>query len=120
MIRLFNAREEHPVSASKAKKPVPPVQPAGKPVGRSLDDFKSNYDKSYIVPNKLRAALAKLDGGWLYEVDFAKLAGVNLADLAAFRSAFEDHVVVLNGNDRGKRVWAGTKAAAAKMREMIR
>lgn len=106
------------------KKPAAQTKPAAtaaaKPVGRSIDEFKASYDKSYIVPGKIKAALQKLDTSWLYEVDFAKLAGVNLADLATYRAAFEDHVVVLNGNDRGKRVWAGTKTAAAKMREMIR
>lgn len=98
----------------------PAVAAATKPVGRSIDEFKASYDKSYIVPGKIKAALQKLEHSWLYEVDFAKLAGVNLADLGAFRSAFEDHVVVLSGQDRGKRVWTGTKAAATKMREMIR
>lgn len=108
------------MSTSKEKKPAAPAQPAAKTVGRSIDEFKASYDKSYIVPSKIKAALQKLDHSWLYEVDFAKLAGVNLADLGAFRPAFEDHVVVLSGQDRGKRVWTGTKAAATKMREMLR
>lgn len=88
--------------------------------GRSLDEFRSSYDRSYIVPRKIKDALVKLADGWLREVDFAKLAGVSPTDLAAYRAEFEeDHVVALTGADRGKRAWAGTKRVATKMREMV-
>ena len=68
--------------------PVPKDKPAAKAVGRSIDDFKAAYDKSFIVPRKIKEALAKLGDGWLRELDFAKLAGVNPNDLAAFRAGF--------------------------------
>lgn len=94
-------------------------QPAPKTVGRSVEEFRSSYDKSYIVPRKVKAALERLGDGWLRELDFAKLAGVTPNDLAAYRGAFEDHIVALNGADRGRRAWAGTKGLAKKLREML-
>lgn len=93
---------------------------AVKAVGKGVDEFRSLYDKSYIVPKKVRAALERLGDGWLRELDFAKLAGVSPNDLAAHRAEFEeDHVVMLNGADRGKRAWAGSKKIAHKLREML-
>lgn len=91
-------------------------QPKGDATGRSLSEFRATHDKSYIVPKKIRDGLAKLGEGWEYEMNFAKLAGISLSDLAAFRSLFEEHLVVV---DRTRRAWAGTKATAAKMRAMV-
>lgn len=99
----------------KQKAATPP-----KAAGRTLDEFKASFDKSYIVPAKVKAALAELGGGWMTEIEFAKHAGVSVVDLNAYRETFEEHVVVLGGQHKGKRLWAGTKAAAAKMREMLR
>ena len=91
-------------------------QPKGDATGRSLSEFRATHDKSYIVPKKIRDGLAKLGEGWEYEMNFAKIAGISLSDLAAFRSLFEEHMVVV---DRTRRAWAGTKATAAKMRAMV-
>ena len=85
--------------------------------GRSLQDFRAEYDKDFIVPQKISDALRILGDGWEYEVQFAKLASVGLVDLASYRDAFAEHVVVLGRE--GRRAWAGTKEAAAKMREML-
>lgn len=85
--------------------------------GRSLSEFRETHDKGYIVPKKIRAALAALGAGWEYEMPLAKLAGVSLGDLSAYRALFEDHIVIV---EKSKRAWAGTKATAEKMREMIR
>lgn len=90
---------------------------AGETCGRSLNEFRACHDKSYIVPAKIKAALERLGGGWEYELQFVKLAGISLADLSAFRAMFEDHIVLI---ERTKRAWAGTKATAAKLREMVR
>lgn len=95
---------------------VPTPTPKGA-AGKSLEDFRAAHDKSYIVPGKVRAALKALGDGWEYEMAFAKLAGISLADLSAFRSMFEEHIVVV---ERTKRAWAGTKGLAAKLREMAR
>lgn len=95
---------------------VPP-----KPTGRSLDEFRAAHDKSFIVPRKLKAALASLGpGGWAYEAEFVKLAGVSHTELGAYRSQFEDHIVILKGTEHsGRRAWAGTKALAEKLRAMV-
>jgi hypothetical protein len=88
--------------------------------GKTLADFRAEHDKDYIIPTKIRAGLADLGDGWEYEMPFAKIAGVSLGDLANYREAFADHVVVVGGRSGGKRVWAGTKSLAAKLREMAR
>ena len=86
--------------------------------GRSLQDFRESHDKDFIIPKRIREALRALNGGWDYETTFAKNAGVSLTDLANYRDAFAEHVVVVRRDS--KRAWAGTAAAAAKMREMVR
>jgi hypothetical protein len=86
--------------------------------GRSLAEFRSTFDKDTIFPQKIDAALAQLGkDGWAYEVEFAKLAGVGLAQLANYREPYAEHIVPLNRDS--KRAWAGSKAMAAKMREML-
>lgn len=87
-------------------------------IGKTLADFRAQHDKDYIVPQKVRDALKALGDGWENEVDFLRLAKVSTTDLAMYRDQFADHWVVVDRN--GKRVWAGTKALADKMRSMIR
>jgi len=86
-------------------------------VGKSLAEFRNQYDKATIVPNKIKAALKQLGGGWEYEVDFGKMAGVSAQDLGRFRDQFSDHFVQI-GRD-GRRAWAGTTTTAKAMREML-
>ena len=104
------------LSAAKNAKPNGKAMKPSKS-GRSLQDFRAEYDKDFIVPQKISDALRILGDGWEYEVQFAKLASVGLVDLASYRDAFAEHVVVLGRE--GRRAWAGTKEAAAKMREML-
>lgn len=85
--------------------------------GRSIDEFKQTYDKDTIVPSKIDAALELLGDGWEYEVNFAKLAGVSLADIGTYREMYADYYVQVRRD--GKRAWAGTKATARHMREML-
>jgi len=85
--------------------------------GKTLADFKATYDKSFIVPNKIRAALKELGNGWAYELDLCRLAGVSVMDIGRVRDQFAEHVVVLNRES--KRAWAGTKATAKAMRNML-
>ena len=93
---------------------------AGKPdarkAGRSLAEFRSEYDKDYIIPAKIKAGIKELAGGWEYEVAFAKLAGVSLADLSAYRDAFAYHWFPIKRD--GKRVWAATAELARKLKGM--
>lgn len=86
-----------------------------KPVGYTRDDFRARYDKSYIVPNRIREALKKLGAGrYLPEGDFIKLAGLSQTDLSAYRHMFEDDYIVMV--ERTKRLWCGSKALAAEFR----
>lgn len=106
-----------------AKKTVPAKKTTAatpRPSGKSLEAFRSAHDKSYIIPRRIETALAKLADSWEYELDFAKVAGVSIADLALFRDQFEDHVVAVKvtGGSHKKNVWAGTPAFAAQLREL--
>lgn len=87
------------------------------PSKKALGDFRELYDKSYFIPKKIKAALAKLGSGWVYEMEFAKNAGVSLTDLHSVREQFIDYVVQI-GRD-GRRVWSGSKTMAEQMRKMI-
>lgn len=85
-------------------------------VGKSLKEFRETYDKSTIVPQKIRNGLRMLGQGWEYEVQFAKMAGVSLADLGMFRDQFSEYVIPLR---ESRRAWAGTLGVAKAMREML-
>jgi hypothetical protein len=85
--------------------------------GRSLSEFRSVYDKEYIVPKRIREGLKALGAGWEYEAEFTRQIGVRSADLATYRDMFADHIV--NIRSESKRAWAGTVATAKQMREMV-
>lgn len=89
-----------------------------KPVRKNLTDFRQQYDKNFIIPARIDAALKKLGaGGWETELNFARLANVSMTDINLFREQYDEHVVLV---DRGsKRIWAGSKKLAAKLREMV-
>lgn len=90
---------------------------------KTLSDFRAVHDKNFVVPEKIKAGLAKLGkDGWEYEAEFMKMCGVGTIDFARFREQFEEFYVIVpgtNGTKSSKRVWAGSKAAAAKLREMV-
>lgn len=102
-----------------AKRAAGATTAAAKPKGvKTLSDFRQAYDKDTIVPAKIKEGLAVLGAdGWEYEVEFAKLCGVSLYDMGRVRDRFADHIVSIGRNT--KRAWAGSKALAAKMREMV-
>lgn len=86
--------------------------------GRNLESFRKTFDKSVIVPDRIRAGLAALGDSWEYEVDFIKRCGLSTTDFSRFRDQFEDFMVeIRSGSQRQRRVWAGTKKFAAKLRE---
>lgn len=85
---------------------------------KTLADFRQAYDKDTIIPAKIRDGLGFLGPeGWEYEVEFAKMCGVSLYDMGRVRDRFADNIVTIGRNS--KRAWAGSKALAAKMREMV-
>lgn len=83
---------------------------------RSLSDFRNTYDLNTIVPRKIAAGFKQLGAGWLYEAEFAKLAGLTLKDLGMFRDNYSEHVVVVSDS---RRVWTGNKNIAEEMRRML-
>lgn len=92
--------------------------PTTKPT-KTLADFRAIHDKSFVIPAKIKAGLEQLGKeGWEYETDFMKICGVSPTDFARFREEFADFYVLVGGERSGKRVWAGSKAAAEKMRTM--
>lgn len=87
---------------------------------KTLADFKAAHDKSFIVPQKIKAGIDALGkDGWEYEAEFIKSSGVNQNDISKFREQFTDFVVLIRQDGREKRVWAGSKTLADKLREML-
>lgn len=109
--RLAGIVVTHPEKAKHSSQP-----PLGPKVGRSLADFRAAHDKNFIVPAKIKAALKALGDGWEYEAQFIRLAGVSQSDMGNFREQFSEYIVIV---DRTKRVWAGSKATAARLRDMV-
>jgi hypothetical protein len=89
---------------------------AGK--GRGLEEFRAAHDKSFIVPGKIRDGLAALGESWEYESEFMKRCTLSNTDIAAYREQFADFYVETPGRNP-KRVWAGSKRFAAKLRERL-
>lgn len=89
--------------------------------GRSLDDFRGAHDKSFIVPNKIKAGLEELGDSWEYEADFAKRCGVTISEMSQYRNGFEKNFLQLRVNGKpGKRCWAGTPSYLEKLKNMVR
>lgn len=95
--------------------------------GRTIADLRATHDKSVVIPNRIKAAIAALAGSadeWIYEVDFMKLAKPPLGsqDIAKFRDQFADFWAEMpstNGKSQVRRVWFATKKAADEWRESI-
>ena len=87
--------------------------------GKSLADFRSAHDKTFFVPEKIKAALKLLGDGWEYDIEFSRLSGVSCSDLNRFAADFDEHTLVVTVQGKSKRVWAGTPAFANSLREMV-
>lgn len=89
--------------------------------GKNLETFRAAHDKAYIIPARIKKGLAELGESWEYEVEFIRRCGLSQVDFADYREQFTDFYVDTGGShrSRGKRVWAGTKAFAAKLREVV-
>jgi hypothetical protein len=90
---------------------------------KTLDDFMKDNDRDTIVRTKIRTALAALlkIGAQEHETetDFAKRAGLQVAELTRFRDEFAKHVAYvpkLMGR-KARYVWfADSKVVPAKFR----
>lgn len=94
-----------------------PKAPAG---GKDITAFRKAYDKSLIVPEKIKAALAALGDSWESEGDFIKRCGLSPSDFGQYRDLFAEHTVAVRPMGKGPtRVWAGTLSFAEKLRETV-
>jgi hypothetical protein len=109
-------------------------QAAQKPT-RNLSTFKATHDDKVIIPNKIRAALDRLqknhgDQAYVYELTnppdddgiatLKMLTGLGERPLAAYRDQFAPYWVEIK-QDTGtrkapRRVWFATPTAATKAR----
>jgi len=105
------------MSGEEPTAPAPRKPRKVKTAAKTLDEFRRTYDKDTIIPAKVREALERLADGWQYESEFVRAAGVSYADLGNYRDMFADHIVTIRRDN--KRVWAGTTALAAQLREMV-
>lgn len=93
----------------------------GAPIkGKDLEAYRAAHDRAYIIPRKIKAGLADLGDSWEYEADFIRRCGLSQVDFAQYRDQFAEFFVETRAgsSSRGKRVWAGTKAFAARIREI--
>jgi hypothetical protein len=86
--------------------------------GRDLDAFRAQHDKAYIIPKKIREGLTSLGDSWEYESEFQRRIMVSNTDFGRYREQFVDFFIEVGGKNP-KRVWAGTKAYATKLREVL-
>lgn len=93
-------------------------KPTNSTGAKTVEDFRASFDRNYIVPNKIRAALTELGDGWVYEAELLRLAGISTTDLAVFRDQFSDYWLVADRAAK-KRVWCGTIALAEELRNLI-
>ena len=88
---------------------------------RGLDEFRAAHDKSFIVPQKIRAGLASLGDSWEYEMEFIRRCGLSTGDFAIYREPFAKHSIDVpaSSGKATKRVWAGTISFATKLRAKL-
>lgn len=92
-----------------------------KTAGKGLEAFRAAHDRAYIIPTRIKTGLAELGDSWEYEADFIRRCGLSQVDFAMYRDQFADFYIDTGGShrNRGKRVWTGSKAFAAKLREVV-
>lgn len=86
--------------------------------GKTLDEFCEKFDKSLVTINKIKEGLAQLGDAWEYEIEFLKRCSLSVTDLAREREEFSDYYVIVPAKPP-KRIWAGTKEFAEKLRAKV-
>ena len=118
--------EHFKISRAKASRILAGVNPKGFKGNRkqkvtkkrTLDDFRGQYDKDFIIPKKIEEAIEALGkDGWLYEAEFSRESGVSLSQLAIYRENYTDYTLMTGKH--GRRVWAGSKEFASQLRNML-
>jgi hypothetical protein len=103
------------------KKVAAPAAVTAKARGRNLEAFRENHDRAFIVPKRIRDGLESLGDSWEYEAEFIRRCGVATHEFSTYRDLFADFCIEtpsVNGG-RPKRVYAGTRTFAAKLRAAL-
>jgi hypothetical protein len=105
----------------KSTKTAASPKKLSKSVGKSKDDFRALYDKNFIVPTKIKQYLAALGPRtWETEKEMCSKAGISTTDISAFRSQFEEYIVL--AREPGKHpqtLWCGSKSFATELKGMV-
>lgn len=98
-----------------------------KPKGKTIADLQALHDRSVIVPNRIKAAIATLaasDDCWAYEQDFLGLSKppIGSQDISKYREQFAEYwaeMPSVNGKGTIRRVWFATTAAKKEWEESV-
>ena len=85
----------------------------------SLEDLDQQYNPNVIIPQRIRAGLAKLGDHAMTSLNFQREANVTTLQLAQFAEQFEDHIVIVRESGKPKTLWCGTPAFARKVKERL-
>lgn len=102
-------------------------KPPAKPTKNTLSDLRALHDRSVIVPNRIRDALAqlrKMGRAWMYESDFAQLVKppIGNQDISKYRGQFDrfwTETPSTNGKSSVRKVWFATEALRNQWLEEI-
>ena len=90
---------------------------------RTVADYRAAHDKDVIIPNKIRAGLARLlaigPEHYADNEEFRALCGVQAAELATYRNQFARNWFIVAGTNRSKtpkRIWFGNPKVADRLR----
>ena len=89
--------------------------------GKTLAEFRSQFDPDVRVPELIRAGLKSLlaegQEAWEYEQEFIARCGqgVSNANIGKYRPQFEKHIVVTRGKNP-KNIWFADPKVAAKVK----
>lgn len=85
----------------------------------SMDDLDQQYNPDVIIPNRIRAALARLGDHAMTSMNFQREANVTTAQLVQYSHEFESFQVIVRDNGKAKTLWCGTEAFAKKVKERL-
>jgi|SRR6185437_9548625 len=96
---------------------------SAKKAGKTLADFRAQFDRDVITTNKIKATFEEMlkVGPEEYETesDFFKLAGISVNDIKNLRDTFAPHIVEMPALKRERapiRVWFADAKVAEKAR----
>lgn len=91
-----------------------PVTTSPKKKGNTVKSFREENIPSVRIPARIREGFAamKAEGHeWVTNMDFARLSGVNAADLNKYAEQFPDQTHEAGNKSRSKLYWFVTPAA---------